>query len=228
MGYAMSRCKNCNVEILDEIQECPLCHCVLEEDENAPKREDMYPSVWIREKKLELAVRIYAFVAIVAEAILLFINFNHPDEKMWSIITAGVFVYIYLLLKFVIQNDSGYRAKMILLTALSIVLIYLIDRVIGYRGWSLNYVLPSGVIMLNVAILLLMIVNFRNWPSYLLFQIFCILCSIFPIILWRNGIITKPLLSEIALAVSVFMFIGTVIIGGGRARAELKRRFHVK
>ena len=27
----MSKCKNCNVEILDDSQICPLCHSVLEE-----------------------------------------------------------------------------------------------------------------------------------------------------------------------------------------------------
>ena len=130
-------------------------------------------------------------------------------------------------MKIGIQNDAGYRSKIILLTIFSIGLLFLIDEVGGYRGWSLNYVLPAGVIMLNVAIILLMIVNWRNWPSYLLFQLFCILCSIFPIILWKKDVITKPFLSEIALAVSVFLFLGTFIIGGSRARAELKRRFHV-
>jgi len=221
----MSKCKNCKINILDPVSVCPFCHCVLEEDDN--ERDAVYPDVWIREKKFGLIVRIYAFIAIATEAILLFINYEHPEKIWWSIITAGVFLYIYLLLKFVVQNDAGYRAKIILLTVFSIVLIYLIDRVIGYRGWSLNYVLPSGVLMLDVAILLLMIVNARNWPSYLLFQIFCILCSMLPIILWKRGIITKPFLSEIAFGASSLLFIGTIIIGGGRARAELKRRFHV-
>ena len=32
----------------------------------------------------------------------------------------------------------------------------------------------------------------------------------------------------IALAASVFLFVGTLIIGGRRASAELKRRFHVR
>lgn len=224
----MSKCRNCNINILDPVKVCPLCHCVLEEDEQEPKRENMYPSVWIREKRFGLIVRIYAFLAILAEAVLLFINYRHQEQVWWSAITAGVFLYIYFVLKFVIQNDAGYRAKIIVLTVLSIVLIYMIDRVIGYRGWSLNYVLPAGVIMLNVAILLLMIVNSRNWPSYLLFQIFCILCSLLPIVLWKKGIITKPFLSEIAFAASTFLFIGTIIIGGSKARAELKRRFHVK
>ena len=221
----MSKCRNCKIEILDRTGVCPLCHCVVEQD--GSEREVAYPDVGIREKRFALIIRIYVFLAVMAEALLVFINVNHHKGIWWSAITAGVFLYIYLIMKIGIQNDAGYRSKIILLTIFSIGLLFLIDEVAGYRGWSLNYVLPAGVIMLNVAIILLMIVNWRNWPSYLLFQLFCILCSIFPIILWKKDVITKPFLSEIALAISIFLFLGTFIIGGSRARAELKRRFHV-
>lgn len=220
----MSKCRNCKIEILDHTNVCPLCHCVVEQDEREPL--ERYPNVGIREKRFALMVRIYAFLAVAVEGLLVFINTNQGG-LWWSVITAGIFLYIYLILKIGIQNDAGYRSKMILLTVLGIVLLYMIDRVIGYRGWSLNYVLPAGVIMLNVAILLLMIVNWRNWPSYLLFQLFCIICSLLPIYLWKRGSITKPFLSEIALAISILLFLGTFIIGGSKARAELKRRFHV-
>ncbi len=221
----MSKCRNCKIEILDNAAVCPLCRCVLEQDGKEPL--ERYPNVGIREKRFALIVRIYTFLAVAVEALLVFLNMNHYEGVWWSIITAGVFLYIFLVLKIGIQNESGYRSKMILLTVFTVGLIYMIDRVVGYRGWSLNYVLPSGVIMLNVAILLLMIVNWRNWPSYLLFQLFCIICSLLPIFLWKKGFITKPFLSEIALAISVLLFLGTFIIGGGKARAELKRRFHV-
>lgn len=221
----MSKCRNCKIEILDNTSVCPLCHCVLEQDGTEPM--ERYPNVGMREKKFALIVRIYTFLAVAVEALLIFINYNNRESVWWSAITAGVFLYIYLVMKIGIQNDSGYRSKMILLTVITVGLVYLIDRVVGYQGWSLNYVLPAGVIMLNVAILLLMIMNWRNWPSYLLFQLFCIICSLLPIFLWKKGYITKPFLSEIALVISIFLFLGTFIIGGGKARAELKRRFHV-
>lgn len=221
----MSKCNKCKVDIIDNTTICPLCQCVLEP--NDTEYEDVYPDVKVREKRLALAIRIYFFVAVVAETILLYVNYHHQNGYWWSAITAGAFAYIYLIMKIGVQNDSGYRKKIIWLTACGVAFIYVIDRVIGYSGWSLNYVLPSSVLMLNVAIILLMIVNWRNWPSYLLFQMACIVLSLIPIGLWRLHYITRPLLSEIALAVSVFLFLGTMIIGGNRARIELKRRFHV-
>ena len=34
----MSKCRNCNVEILDETEFCPLCHSVLEQTEELDKK----------------------------------------------------------------------------------------------------------------------------------------------------------------------------------------------
>ena len=75
--------------------------------------------------------------------------------------------------------------------------------------------------------LVLMAVNRKNWQSYLMLQIFMVLCSIVAIILNVVHIVTDPIVSIVALNVSVILLLGTVIIGGRRARVELKRRFHI-
>ena len=66
----MSRCKQCNVEILDETERCPLCHSVLEKTVEV---ENMYPNVRTMTRRLALLSRIYLFVAILVEALLPFI-----------------------------------------------------------------------------------------------------------------------------------------------------------
>ena len=43
-----------------------------------------------------------------------------------------------------------------------------------------------------------------------------------------TGIVTAQLFALIAFAFSLFLFLGTLIIGDRRARVELKRRFHVR
>ena len=51
----MSRCKQCNVEILDETERCPLCHSVLEKTVEV---ENMYPNVRTMTRRLALLSRI--------------------------------------------------------------------------------------------------------------------------------------------------------------------------
>jgi hypothetical protein len=102
-----------------------------------------------------------------------------------------------------------------------------IDILSGYKGWSVNYVFPSGIIFVDAAILVIMAVNYKNWQSSMMQQIFMILCSIVALILCKVGVITSPILSIIAMNVSLIIFLGTLILGGRRARVELLRRFHI-
>ena len=120
------------------------------------------------------------------------------------------------------------EAKTIVLTLIAILILIAIDFVSGYRGWSVRYVFPAAIILVDAGILILMCVNRRNWQSYIMWQIFMILCSFVPIILYLTGIIYVPYLALAALGTSVFLFLGTLIIGDRRARVELKRRFHIR
>lgn len=221
----MSRCRQCKVEILDETERCPLCDCVLEQTIEV---ENMYPNVRIKAKKMQLFGRIYLFAAIVAVSIMLAINVMMESGIWWSLIVGLPVFYGYLLIRFAILGKTGYRIKALVLTLFAILMLIGIDFLEGYHGWSFNYVVPSGIILMDIGIIVLMLVNHRNWQSYLMIQIIMILCSFVPILFIFLGIVTEPILSEAAMAFSVFLFLGTVIIGNRRAKVELKRRFHIR
>ena len=205
----MSRCKQCNVEILDETERCPLCHSVLEKTVEV---ENMYPNVRTMTRRLALLSRIYLF----------------DSEMFWSAIPGLAMLYGYLVLRYAILGKSGYKGKIIVLTLIAILMVVAIDFVVGYRGWSVNYALPSAILLVDAGILILMCINRRNWQSYMMWQIFMILCSVVPLVLYAVGIVTAPLLALLAFAVSAALFLGTLIIGDRRARTELRRRFHVR
>ena len=221
----MSRCKQCNVEILDETERCPLCHSVLEKTVEV---ENMYPNVRTMTRRLALLSRIYLFVAILVEALLIYLNVLSDSEMFWSAIPGLAMLYGYLVLRYAILGKSGYKGKIIVLTLIAILMVVAIDFVVGYRGWSVNYALPSAILLVDAGILILMCINRRNWQSYMMWQIFMILCSVVPLVLYAVGIVTAPLLALLAFAFSTALFLGTLILGDRRARTELRRRFHVR
>ncbi len=221
----MSRCKQCNVEILDETERCPLCHSVLEKTVEV---ENMYPNVRTMTRRLALLSRIYLFVAILVEALLIYLNVLSDSEMFWSAIPGLAMLYGYLVLRYAILGKSGYKGKIIVLTLIAILMVVAIDFVVGYRGWSVNYALPSAILLVDAGILILMCINRRNWQSYMMWQIFMILCSVVPLVLYAVGIVTAPILAFLAFAFSAALFLGTLIIGDRRARTELRRRFHVR
>ena len=100
----MSRCKQCNVEILDETERCPLCHSVLEKTVEV---ENMYPNVRTMTRRLALLSRIYLFVAILVEALLIYLNVLSDSEMFWSAIPGLAMLYGYLVLRYAILGKSG-------------------------------------------------------------------------------------------------------------------------
>lgn len=221
----MSRCKKCNVELLDNTDKCPLCHHVLEKDEIVGK--NMYPDARNTAKKFRFASNLLLFASIVTETVLIYINCLLDTHFWWSFIVGLVLIYGNVIVRLAIVGKSDYRFKILSLTFTAVVFLVGIDFLTGYRGWSVNYIMPAGIMAIDFGILLLMAINRRNWQSYMIIQILMILLSIIPVVLLALHVIYFPYLAIGAMGLSLFIFLGTLIIGDQRARTELKRRFHV-
>lgn len=220
----MGKCSRCNIEILDETEWCPLCRSILEQTDEV---ENMYPNVRVRMRRLKLVSQIYLFCAILVEAALFGVNLVTESQIWWSAITGLAFLYLYMVLRYAILGQSGYRSKVIVLAALAVLAAVGSDFALGYRGWSVDYVLPVGILMVDVVILLCMFGNRRNWQSYMMWQILMILCSLIPAGLYIAELEQNAFLAFLPLAGSFTIFLGTLIIGDRRARMELARRFHI-
>lgn len=220
----MSKCIQCKIEVLDEAQHCPLCQSALEHTIDV---EDMYPDIKMRTRKLVMFSRIYLFLAIVAEILLVNISFLFRWSSIVYIICAMALFYGYIVVRYAILGTSGYIAKTIVLIAMALAMLVAADFFVGYHGWSVNYVLPSGILLMDTGILIFIIVNRKNWQSYIMLELFMVICSGVMILLYAFGVVTNPIVSVVAFNVSLILFLGTVIIGGRRARVELKRRFHI-
>ncbi len=221
----MSRCRQCNVEVLDETERCPLCNSVLEQTFEV---ENMYPNVRIQTRRLMFLSRVYLFGIILLEVILFSINYFDRYKIGWSLIVGLILLYGYMVIRFAVLGKTGYRSKVVVLAAIAILMMIAIDFLVGYHGWSVNFVLPGGVMVLDAGIIILMIVNRRNWQSYIMWQILMLLVCIGMMFLYFFGVITNPYVMGIAGFVSLFLFLGTLIIGDRRARVELYRRFHIR
>ncbi|GAB6107300.1 DUF6320 domain-containing protein [Fusibacter bizertensis] len=224
----MNRCNQCKVYVKDNHAVCPLCQSVLEKSETDEATENLYPNVKVIAKRIDLMIRIYAFSAIVVETLLAYFNYRTYEHSYWSVLVGVVLFYVFMALKITFKEGYEYRTKSILMIILAVICVVLIDALTGFRGWSLNYVLPSAIILLNTGIIVAMFVNIRNWQSYMMIELFTIFWSILPFILNKLDLLTNLILSQVATAYSIFLFLGTIIIGGKRASNELKRRFHVR
>ena len=220
----MAKCRKCNIEVLDEAVACPLCMSILEPTDEV---ENMYPDVRIRMRRLNLVCNIYLFLAICLEAVLIYVNFITKPQIWWCVISGLMLLYVYLVLRYAVLGKSGYRSKIITLTILAVLSAVAMDMISGFHGWSVDYVLPAGIVIVDIVILCLMYFNRRNWQSYMMWQLFMILCSLIPAGLFIAGLERNHYLAFTPLVLSSAIFLGTLIIGDRRARRELYRRFHI-
>lgn len=220
----MSKCRNCGINVLDNTDRCPLCNQVLDENREGV---DKYPNLVDASKKLRLACNIILFISIVLGCLLMYIDYITGDHMLWSLIVALLLFYLNTIMQITVAGKSGYQFKTVCTTAFGILMLFGIDYLTGNHGWALTYVLPSAIILVDVVILILMMVNHRNWQSYMMIQLIMILISLVPVVLLLTEIISNLYIVTSANMVSVFLFLGTVIIGDQRARDELKRRFHI-
>ncbi|MDD6449954.1 MAG: DUF6320 domain-containing protein [Lachnospiraceae bacterium] len=251
MGY----CKQCKITILDGTERCPLCGSVLCRDREKdagelrlgdfPETEDpinktgeffgseqsgslTYPDVTSHKKKLNLTVRIVGFIAVAASLVSVFLNYNLNGGMKgfyWSLIVVGSLIYAFSILR-LIANDAGYIKKMFSGTIGAVCLVVWIDLLTGFHRWSVNYVLPGSMLLVDLAFIVFMIINRKNWSGYMLYLILMIVIALIPLILILIHVVTRPLVSEIAILSAILVFLGTLILGGAAARTEMRRRFY--
>lgn len=221
----MNKCQKCNVIILDDTDRCPLCKHVVQTD--GEPGENRYPNASAVTKRFRFAENLFLFLSILLGCLCIFLNGVIDPTVLWSPVVVLVLIYANVVLRLAIIGRSGYMFKTVSLIILAVAMLLGIDWLTGYRGWSLDYVLPAGILALDLAIMILMCVNRRNWQSYMMAQILTILLALIPLILRKAGVVHSCYLVWIAFLASALLFVGTVILGDVRARTELKRRFHI-
>ncbi len=221
----MAYCKHCELEISDNTKICPFCQNVLKNQEE--KGEDWYPDIRMKKKTYRFILQIFFFLSIVVCACMIMINWIYYPEVLWSVLPTGITCYSWFAIRYCIFNNVNAGAKIMIEMLLTQVLLVFIDWWIGYTGWSLNYALPALILIADGAILILMVVNFMNWQSYLLYQIQLLLLSLLPGILYLEQFIVKPIPTFLAMGISLIILLGTMIFGNTEAKDELLRRFHI-
>ena len=221
----MAECKKCGVHITDDTDRCPFCRCVLEDD--GIKGENVYPDTEEKVKFWRILRKIILFLSLCAIGGMLIALYMGADIFNWTVVVTLILLYVNVSIYMSITGKIGYMFKTLFLTLLALLILIGIDYFTGYNRWSFDYTLPSGIIFLIVVCVLLMIINRRNWQSYISFQLFNIFWSVVIAVLLRLGIIRQPVLVIIAVSASVLVFAGTLIFGGRRASDELKRRFFI-
>lgn len=221
----MNRCKRCGVIINDETTSCLFCGMVLSGDDDGT--EDIYPDIRKKTRFLKRFINIVSYFAVVLEIFLIVINYYNYYGIKWSVITGGAIFYMILTLQYTVNKRNGHIKKIFVQMLGAMLLVIVIDFALGFSGWSFNIGIPLIILLLDVVILICMLINYENWQSYLLMQIFTLIMSILHMMLYLLGRVRGPLLPWVTFGFSAVIFTSCLVIGGKKAKSELKRRFYI-
>ena len=145
----------------------------------------------------------------------------------WSFMTIAAVAYVAMIVRYSIMRKASLAGHLVRHSVGIQALLIIFDGINGFGGWSVNYVIPSLILFDVIAIVFLILVNRLNWQSYFMYQIALTFFSFVPLILWAVGLVTRPLLSLVAVVLSVAVLAVTMILGDRSVKDELKRRFHL-
>lgn len=223
----MKWCNQCHIEVAESESVCPLCGTVPESDGKGEHKPPLYPQIVFDVHKYHIFIRLFMFISVVTGIVLLVVNLINYHGFFWSGIVLAAILYAIITLTYSIQRNVNPAAKIMVQTLAAEFLVVWIDYLIGYEGWSVNYAVPGILLVAECSMLVLQIVNFMNWQSYILFQIEYVVLSAIPVAFYFFHIVTEPFMTFLALGSSVIIFAGTMIFGDRKAKNELIRRFHI-
>lgn len=187
----------------------------------------MYPRIQYDPDKWKHMVNVFYLVLFAVAAVLGVVNYATYNGSLWSVIAIGGMIYVALTVRYSIMRHANLAFKMVVQTLAADLLLVVIDYETGYRGWAVNYAIPSTLLFMDIGVVFLIIVNRLNWQSYFMYQIAITIFSFIPVILWAAGLVTNPAMALVTVIITVLTLIITILLGDRSVKNELKRRFHL-
>lgn len=205
---------------------CPLCNRVLSDDGEPFLPERMYPDPEEGRERLYGIKNIFFILLGMIAVVMGIINYITYNGLLWSVIVLASILYLMVTVSYSIIHRRNLTAKIVVEVIGGGILVFVIDYVTGYDGWSAAYVIPWLILTADLAMVVLVLVNRKTWYSYLMYLIFIAVLSLIPVVLYLFGFFEHPLVAFLCCGISVLTIFVILAAGNKKGKNELARRFH--
>lgn len=158
----MKHCPHCNLKINANRKRCPLCYGILEDDKDELTYQP-HPNKVIKEK-MSLITKLLLFFSLVVMVASVWVNISTLDMEKplyWCVLVVVGVPYIWLSVRYVIISKGNVPTKIFTESVATMLLIILVEIIIKIMSgrldassylWSLNYVIPSILILTSIAL----------------------------------------------------------------------------
>lgn len=220
----MFYCPNCKVNIAGRRKRCPLCQGSIQGEGDTVEVYPLIPTVFKEHKPY---FRVLLFISVIAAIVCLGINAMIPSSGLWSLIVVAAIACVWLSSAIAINKRRNIIKNLMWQVVTVTGLCVLWDLVTGWRGWSIDFVLPILSVCALACILIILRVLKRYIADYMIYLISAAVLGILPLILWAVGLVQVAYPSLICVGLSLIGFSAIAIFQSENLWAELKRRFHL-
>jgi len=186
----------------------------------------LYPKI-LNIKKSNLAIKIILIISIAVALICLIIDFAIGLKFHWSFLVIAGIIYTWVTTMYSIKKNVNIASHVMLQMICVPILLIVIDNIIGYKGWSINWAIPIGFAVANITMFVLTIVTHKRYFKYAIYQIIIFIISFIPIILYTFKLSTRLLPVIITSSVTIVTSIVIISLCGKDLKEETKRIFHI-
>jgi len=189
-------------------------------------RKMLYPQK-ISSKKIDKITNALRNGVIILSIALLVINYITTPNIYWSHLCIAGFIYIYFTVRYSITRTRNIAGYVMVQTLLLATIMFFIDYRIGYTGWSINISIPILIIISNIAMLILTIINYKDYGKYAISQLVIVLLSLSMILFIYKGFAKVSFLINISIFISIFNFVVSVVLCHRDFKEEIIRKFNI-
>ncbi|MDD4389739.1 MAG: DUF6320 domain-containing protein [Eubacteriales bacterium] len=220
----MQYCDHCQVNIRGNKERCPLCKNRIPADDEGTS--PVYPDIPLVYER-HLIIRMLLFITVVTIVVglavyrLVFYNVN------WLIFMLLGLLSMWLSIALVFRNKNNITNNIMWFVILVSSLSVLWDWKIGWKGWSLDYVIPivcvTAIFAMYVAAKAMRLSAKDYMIYFLLGGLFGIIPIVFILFNWLNVLFP----SIISVSVSIIFLSAIIIFQGENIRSELDKKMHL-
>ena len=221
----MQICPKCKVNIRGEKSCCPLCQSQLKVVEGS------CPAAFPTLKKKKISnitfLKVCTFIFLALETILQTFNYlTHGDVPIIGIFMLGTFVvWLTVLTTTYIRNNI---IKVVTWEGvLAIVIDIVVDKMTGFIGWSIVWVVPCTLVALAIVTVVIANIIKLRLDEYILYIVFDLIMALLQIIFIRNGMNYFVAPAAISIMIYVILTIALVIFRFADLKNATMKMFNV-
>lgn len=219
----MKYCERCKVNVRGKDYLCPLCQNKL----SGLPEEEIYPDIPTIYKQFELFFKLLIISSVASGITCVAVNLILPDTGYWSVFVLLGIVCFWISLVFAVRKRNNIPQNIVYQVFILSVLCVGWDSITGWRGWSLDFVIPIASIVTMISLAVVAKTMKMPIDDYMVYMFANIAFGIIPLIFYLTKLVEVVIPSIICIAISILSLVTLMLFKGKSMRLELIKRFHL-